>query len=127
MLKLSEASLASHLLDHSKPFPAQVRAHPTDIMAEVFRALRELGIAWKKAAHYNVKCRWAAPYVEHPAHGGGSGDSQMLLGTSPPRPDGQPPTAPDGLEAVAEARLIKFEIQVRIRTSDCLKCHRRCE
>jgi hypothetical protein len=51
----------------------------------------------------------------------------MLLGTSPPRPGGQPPTAPDGLEAVAEARLIKFEIQVRIRMTDCLEYHRRCE
>ena len=91
-----------------------MRAHPTDIMAEVFRALRELGINWKKAAQYNVKCRWAAPFVEHSAHGGGSGDAHMVLGSSPPQADGQPPTAPDGLEGAADARLIKFEIQVRM-------------
>lgn len=84
-------------------------------MAEVFRALRELGINWKKAAQYNVKCRWAAPYVEHSAHGGGSGDAHMLLGSSPPLADGQPPTLLDGLEGAAEARLIKFEIQVGIQ------------
>ncbi|CAH2079874.1 unnamed protein product [Thlaspi arvense] len=36
----------------------QSQAHPRDIMTEVFKALQNLKVCWKKIGLYNIKCRW---------------------------------------------------------------------
>lgn len=39
----------------------QSRAHPTEVMSEVFRALQELQVRWKKIGLYTIRCRFACP------------------------------------------------------------------
>jgi len=39
----------------------KVRAHPTQIMHELYRGLTQQGIMWKKIGPYNLKCRCAVP------------------------------------------------------------------
>lgn len=39
----------------------QLRSHPKEIMNDVLKTLRDLGINWKKTGAYNLKCRWVAP------------------------------------------------------------------
>eukprot|EP00850_Spirogloea_muscicola_P000258 SM000001S04660 [mRNA] locus=s1:1508596:1511928:- [translate_table: standard] len=90
----------------------QSRAHPMEIMAEVYRALQELEIIWKKLGLYNLKCRWspaAAARGRHHHHhhhhvggsrGSGGGDAHMF--TSMPG---------HGAED-EDKRTIKFEIQL---------------
>ena len=33
------------------------RGHPSALMAELYRVLQNKGVAWKKTAPYNLKCR----------------------------------------------------------------------
>ncbi|VVB09245.1 unnamed protein product [Arabis nemorensis] len=36
----------------------QSQAHPREIMNDVFKALQNLKVFWKKIGDYNIKCRW---------------------------------------------------------------------
>lgn len=98
----------------------QSRAHPTEIMSEVYRALHELNIRWKKGGMYTVKCRWVAPSLRPvaPSHSLPEIQAQMsAMEVVPPTPSpmqeddpSEPPeTAPLDSEL---SRLVKFELQV---------------
>ncbi|KAA8540991.1 hypothetical protein F0562_024871 [Nyssa sinensis] len=43
----------------------QSPAHPREIMTQIFRALQELNVRWKKIGHYNMKCLWCHGFT-HP-------------------------------------------------------------
>eukprot|EP00897_Mesotaenium_endlicherianum_P002219 jgi/Mesen1/2024/ME000148S01128 len=114
----------------------QSRAHPTEIMGEVFRALQELEIMWKKVGLYNIKCRWKAPLLL--ADGTGSPERQNslddsvmattpagmmhadashgaagMMGGVPPGVQGGGEGAPGGSPSVEnDKRVVKFELQL---------------
>ncbi|XP_010450810.1 PREDICTED: SNF1-related protein kinase catalytic subunit alpha KIN11-like [Camelina sativa] len=41
----------------------QSRGNPCEIMSEVFKALQNLKVCWKKIGHYNIKCRWVRSFA----------------------------------------------------------------
>jgi 5'-AMP-activated protein kinase, catalytic alpha subunit len=69
---------------------------------EVFKALQELNVFWKKIGHYNMKCRWSPGCLENLMHNGHSfGSESTIIET-------------DGVIEKSN-RTVKFEIQVSFR------------
>lgn len=87
----------------------QSRAHPTEIMDEVFRALKELDVSWKKMGLYNIRCLWSAPPDGNSQNS--SGDASMQSGNPGHGIE-------DGVENIGgcvvndEKRTVKFELQL---------------
>eukprot|EP00271_Cylindrocystis_brebissonii_P002744 TRINITY_DN13544_c0_g1_i1.p1 TRINITY_DN13544_c0_g1~~TRINITY_DN13544_c0_g1_i1.p1 ORF type:complete len:540 (+),score=102.80 TRINITY_DN13544_c0_g1_i1:1027-2646(+) len=85
----------------------QSRAHPSEIMGEVFGALKELDVGWKKSGLYSVKCRWEAPGSRDiPSSASGN----FHDGAGGAGPDGQRTRL--GVEDESTAHTIKFELQL---------------
>ncbi|CAI5464848.1 unnamed protein product [Closterium sp. Yama58-4] len=112
----------------------QSRAHPMEVMGEVFRALQALQVRWKKLSPYVVKCRWDGPLPFPPnasssssgaasstaswVHGHGRGDGMLVDGG---RLDGvrtiqdergRPVIPVEALVGGGVRRLLRFEMQL---------------
>ncbi|KAH8963954.1 hypothetical protein BDL97_04G038100 [Sphagnum fallax] len=64
------------------------QAHPSEIMMEVLKALRELDIVWKSIGAYSVRCRWVPPLPNlskscNWSAGNSYSESPMTLGSFP--------------------------------------------
>ncbi|CAA0406316.1 unnamed protein product [Arabidopsis thaliana] len=46
----------------------QSQGSPYDIMTEIFKALQNLKICWKKIGLYNIKCRWVRSFAYYKNH-----------------------------------------------------------
>ena len=80
---------------------------PPAVMAEIFRVLTAMGVAWKKLGPYNLKCL----YKMDKSNGGGGGggeDAEMDTGEAPKTPE----RVGKGGDAAEAATQVKFEIQV---------------
>jgi len=85
------------------------RQHPSTIMAELYRSLQSLSIAWKKVTPYCVRGRYVYQNLEHPSSMEDMAAAE-LEGT-------EPQLAP----VVSSPRLIKLEVQVyKSRDGECL-------
>ncbi|CAI5980956.1 unnamed protein product [Closterium sp. NIES-65] len=120
----------------------QSRAHPMEVMGEVFRALQALQVRWKKLSPYVVKCRWDGPLPFPPTssssgaasstaswvhghgrgggYGGGGGDADGML-VDGGRLDGvrtiqdergRPVIPVEALVGGGVRRLLRFEMQL---------------
>ncbi len=97
----------------------QSQAHPSEIMMEVLKALRELDIVWKSIGAYSVRCRWVPPLPNlskscNWSAGNSYSESPMTLGSFP--------LSEMSLQAngvmlddneLGDQFLVRFEVQVR--------------
>jgi 5'-AMP-activated protein kinase catalytic alpha subunit len=61
----------------------QTRLHPSDAMAELYRALAAGGVSWKKLGPYNLKCRVELPPLAAPDAVVGMDDGSAASAASP--------------------------------------------
>lgn len=105
----------------------QLRSHPKEIMNDVLKTLRDLGINWKKTGAYNLKCRWVAPgqnsndttaenhsLPDSPMAGSMPRASSCRWSSEQHGVSGSVAAGNRDNESGVESNVLKFELQVRL-------------